>query len=607
MRLDAGRMRICHVMSADLWAGAEVQVATLASYLARCPDVSLSTILFNDGPLAGEIRRMGIEVTVLDERRQGAIEIVNALAACFRARQIDVVHTHRYKDNILATVAARLAGGPRIIRTVHGLTEPLRGWPRLKCVALEMVDRFVLRHCAAAVIAVSRHTAGALTMKGLHQPFVRHIHNGIDMVNIRATRSSNDVRRELGVGTDTPLVATVGRLTAVKAQDDFLRAARLIGTQDGRFRFVVVGEGPEEAALRRLATDLGIEDRVIFTGGRRDVYDLIAAMDVFVLPSLAEGMPMVLLEAMTLGTPVVATAVGGVPELIEHNVNGVLVRPRDPRSLADACITVASNRLWARSLAASARETVAEGFSQQANGSSIVQTYREITAIPSPEQTGPHPPDTGVFGLSRALTVALGASVMRRVRRAVATGAARWRVRRLRHDPSPLMNALRSAERILIVCQGNIIRSPFAARLVQQAVQNRAGLAVAVAEAGKVSVVSAGLSAVAGRPPHPTAAYIATAHSVDLSGHAASPIDAEAVRASDVIFVMDIAQLVAMHDRYPEAHGRTFLLTSLATDAPLEIADPVDGDEGRFQVCFDHISTAVRPIVHTLCDSPVLQ
>jgi glycosyltransferase involved in cell wall biosynthesis/protein-tyrosine-phosphatase len=590
-------MRVCHVMSADLWAGAEVQVATLSSYLARCSDVRLSVVVFNEGPLATELRRTGIDVTVVDERIHGAVDIVSTLAAHFRAWKTDIVHTHRYKDNILATAAARLAGGPRIIRTIHGLTEPMRGWSRLKCLALEAVDRLVLRHCAASVVAVSGHTAAAMTARGFSPLFVRQIYNGIDMVNTRATRCRDDVRRELGIAADAPLAGTAGRLTAVKAQDDFLRAARLIATLHPDFRFVIAGEGPEESALRQLAGDLGIASKVIFTGARRDLNDLIAAMDIFVLSSLAEGMPMVLLEAMTLGTPAVATAVGGVPELIEHNVNGVLVRPRDPRSLADACITVASNRLWARSLAASARETVAGGFSQQANGSSIVQAYREVAASPSPEPTGTRRATTGVLGLSRALTAALGAWVNRRVRRAAATAGAGWRVRRLRHDPSPLMNALRSAERILIVCQGNIIRSPFAARLVQQALHSQ----------GRVSVLSAGLSAVAGRPPHPTAAQIATTHSVDLTGHAASPIDTAAVQASDVIFVMDIEQLVAMYGRYPEARGRTFLLTSLAADTPLEIADPVDGDEARFQVCFDHISTAVRPIVHTLCGSPVVQ
>jgi L-malate glycosyltransferase len=597
MTSDMSPLRVCHVMSADLWAGAEVQVATLASYLARCPDVIVSAVLFNDGPLAAALRQAGIDVTIVDERRCSAAEIVKALTSYFHARQIEVVHTHRYKDNILATAAARLAGGARIIRTVHGLTEPLRGWQRLKCQALEIVDRFALERCASAVIAVSRHTASALITVGLNQQFVRQIHNGIDMVNIRATRSRDDLRRELGVPAGAPLVGTAGRLTAVKAQDDFLRAARLILTVNHDFRFVVVGEGPEETALKQLAVDLQIEDYVTFTGGRRDVYDLIAAMDAFVLPSIAEGVPMVLLEAMTLGTPVVATAVGGVPELIEHNENGVLVRPRDPRALADACTTVVSNQLWARSLAARAAETVAEGFSQEVNGSRVVDAYREVAATLTPGRPGALATETSVLGLARILTIALGAYVTRRGRRTLATGAARWRVRKLRHDPSPLMAALRSAKRILIVCHGNIIRSPFAARLVQQALHSQ----------GRVSVVSAGLSAVAGRPPHPTAAQIATLHSVDLTGHAAAPIDAAAVQASDVIFVMDIAQLVAMRERYPDARRRTFLLTSLAVDAPLEIADPVDGDEVRFQVCFDHISTAVRPIVRTLCGSPVLQ
>ncbi|HEU4891310.1 MAG TPA: glycosyltransferase [Vicinamibacterales bacterium] len=590
-------MRVCHVMSADLWAGAEVQVATLTSYLARSSEVTLSVVLFNDGSLAAELRRIGIDVTVVDERNHGAVDIVKALTTHFRVRQTDIVHTHRYKDNILATAAALVAGGPRIIRTVHGLTEPMRGWARLKCLALETVDWFALGHCAAAVVAVSRDTAAAMMAKGFSQQFVRQIHNGIDMVNTRATRCRDEVRREFRIAADSPLVGTAGRLTPVKAQDDFLRAAHLIARRQPDFRFVIVGEGPEESALRQLAADLGIEGQVIFTGGRRDVNDLIAAMDVFVLPSLAEGMPMVLLEAMTLGTPCVATAVGGVPELIEHHVNGVLVPPRAPRALAEACTTLASNRSWARSLAARATQTIAENFSQPANGSKVVQTYREVAATALPDQAPVQRVETGLFGLSRTLVVALAAYIIRRARRMVSTGAARWRVRRLRHDPSPLMEALRSAQRILIVCQGNIIRSPFAARLVQQALHSH----------GRISVVSAGLSAVAGRPPHPAAEHIATTHSVDLSGHAASPIDAEAVRASDVIFVMDIAQLVAMHDRYPEARTRTFLLTSLAADAPLEIADPVDGDEVRFQVCFDHISTAVRPIVHTLCGSPVLQ
>src|SRR4029453_556156 len=135
-------LHVCHVMSADLWAGAEVQVATLASYLADCPDVCLSVVLFNDGPLAAELRRRGIDVDVISEREHDALAIVRFLTAHFRTRRPEIVHTHRYKDNLLASVAATLAGVPHIIRTVHGLTEPMRGWARLKFSVFDGMYRF---------------------------------------------------------------------------------------------------------------------------------------------------------------------------------------------------------------------------------------------------------------------------------------------------------------------------------------------------------------------------------------------------------------------------------------------------------------------------------
>ena len=224
-----------------------------------------------------------------------------------------------------------------------------------------------------------------------------------------------------------------------------------------------------------------------------------------------------------------------------------------------------------------------------------MDAYRVISPAPRHESAPAMRP--GVLGLCSSLVRGLFAYASHRCAEAVEVGIERQRVRKLRRNPFRLTMALRSARCILIVCHGNIIRSPFAARLVAQALRNH----------GRVSVMSAGLAAVPGRPPHPTAVLIATARSVDLSDHAASPLAVETVAASDVIFVMDVPQLLAMHDRFPEARDRTFLLTSLASGAPLEIADPVDGDESRFQICFDHISTAVRPIVHTLCGAPGLQ
>ena len=169
-------------------------------------------------------------------------------------------------------------------------------------------------------------------------------------------------------------------------------------------------------------------------------------------------------------------------------------------------------------------------------------------------------------------------------------------MRRIRRDPGGLTAALRSAQRILIVCHGNIIRSPFAACMVAQA----------VAAHSRVSISSAGLAVVPGKPPHPTAVRIATALSVDLSSHAASPVSPEAVAASDAIFVMEADHLVTMRKRFPEAREKTFLLACLAAGTPLEIQDPFARDESEFRACFDHISRAVHPIVCALSDAPVL-
>ena len=165
----------------------------------------------------------------------------------------------------------------------------MRGWARLKFSVFERINRFALSHFAHVVIAVSRHTAAALRQSGYRPRSLQHIYNGIDMVNIRATRTRQDVRDELGYPSDSVLIGTAARLTAVKAQDDFIRAAQLMLARHSNFRFVLVGEGPEERTLKALARQMGIEGHIVFAGGRRDVHDLIAAMDVFVLPSLDEG------------------------------------------------------------------------------------------------------------------------------------------------------------------------------------------------------------------------------------------------------------------------------------------------------------------------------
>ena len=134
-------LRVCHVMSADLWAGAEVQVATTASYLMAQSEVTLTAVLLNEGKLARELRSLGVEIAVVDEHRHSAAGILAFLTRFLKIHQVDIVHTHRYKDTVLGIAAAKLAGVGHVVRTVHGLTEPMRGWDRIKFQAYDALDK----------------------------------------------------------------------------------------------------------------------------------------------------------------------------------------------------------------------------------------------------------------------------------------------------------------------------------------------------------------------------------------------------------------------------------------------------------------------------------
>ena len=575
----ASRMRVCQIMSADLWAGAEVQVATSAAYLVGRRDVELSAVLLNDGPLAGELRRLGVPVTVMDESRRGSASLLIALTRWLRHHPVDIVHTHRCKDTVLGAVAARLAGVPGVIRTIHGEAEPLRGWARLRYRIYDGLDAWTLRLSADRIVAVSRRLAGRLEGSGFGPETVLPIHNGVDLSRVHASRSRDEVRGALGIAPDALLFGTVGRLSPVKGQALFVRAAGRIRHRHPGARFLIAGDGPLRGELEAAARALGLGDAFLFLGARRDVYDLVAALDVFVLPSLHEGIPMALLEAMALGTPVVATAVGGVPELLTHRETGLLVDAGDHEGLADACVELARDPRQRRRLAARARRAVEAGFSHEHNGQALVQAYREVAAR---SRAGRHALVHAAAAIAR-----LG---RRRVRTAV-LAADRRRMERVRRDPARLKAALGRARQVLVVCHGNIYRSAFAARLLAQAVAD-----------GGASVVSGGLAAVTGAPAPPAAVSVAARFGVDLRGHAASPVTAAVVAASDVVFVMEVGQLRDLRRRFPGAREKVYLLGCLAPEWPLEVRDPYGRDTSVLQGCFEQILACVRPIVRALGD-----
>ena len=370
-------MRVCHVAMGDLWAGAEVQLLSLMRYLARLPGFECSVILFNEGRLAEELRKLPVSLTVISEQTFSPMGIAYRLAKALRKIRPDVVHTHKYKDSFIGTLVARSLGIPYVVRIVHGLPEPFMGLRNAKMVAYTAADRLMTGWLVDRVVAVSSDIERVLI--GLYgSNRVSCIHNGIDLAAVRVTTSREALRRKWQIPEDAVVIGTVGRLVPVKGHAILLDATRILQASIGNVALVLVGDGPLRKDLEANAKRLGLEKSVIFAGQQDQSYDFMNMMDVFVLPSLHEGIPMVVLEALALQRPVVATRVGGIPEVIEHGQTGFLAEPSDASSLARLLQRLVEDLPMAVSIGKAGRTRVEEKFTARTMAGKTAELYEQV-------------------------------------------------------------------------------------------------------------------------------------------------------------------------------------------------------------------------------------
>ena len=368
---------ICHVAVGDLWAGAEVQLKVLLSKLVCRAEINLSVILFNEGRLEKEIGSLGIPVKVFPENRWGSGKIFLELVREFKKSNIRIIHTHKYKDTILAAPAAKLCGISHVVRTVHGLSEPFEGLQAFKMSLYEAIERTVHRSCVDSIIAVSSQIEARYKAEG-EVSSVTCIRNGIDLEGKSVQTDRWRTRKELSVDSETCLIGTLGRLTPVKGILYLLQAARILLGRGTNVKVLIVGEGSIRQDLLTQMHDLGISDNVVFLGHREDSDELLQALDIFVLPSLSEGIPMALLEAMAASRPIVASRVGGIPEIIEDGVDGYLVEPMDVNNLAERCRRLIESPDVARKMGEHGRKRVEREFSATAMADRVVSVYKEL-------------------------------------------------------------------------------------------------------------------------------------------------------------------------------------------------------------------------------------
>lgn len=367
------RLSLALCAPGELWGGVEQCVETLASRLTTL-GIPVIVITLFDGPLRARLEQSGIAVTVAagsgpyDPR--AVVEIVRVL----RRHRVNVLHTHGYKATILGAIAAKTVGA-RLVRTEHGRLEPSAGIERLKMSVHERMEIMASRYAADAVVFVSNdvrcHSATTGTAR-----IERVIYNGIEPFSV-SDDESRQVREDLSDTAGAFRVGIVGRIVPVKGHSYLLEAFRIIGSSLNA-RLYVFGEGPLENEHRRFSEAAGLANGVRFMGFKRNVRAYLKSLDVLVMPSLHEGLPYTLLEAMYSKVPVIASRVGGLAEVIDHGVTGILVPPADPSALAAAIERLYRDPKLRDSLAKNGFAKTCEQFLVDSMTASYIDVYTSI-------------------------------------------------------------------------------------------------------------------------------------------------------------------------------------------------------------------------------------
>ncbi len=363
-------VRVVEIMATGTNGGAQEHVYSLLSRLDRTR-YQPTVISLSPGSAERRIAALGIPVHVIDEPDDAiAVGAVTALLADLRP---EVVHNHMYRAELVGTRAALAlaeVGRPRpfVVGTVHS--------SRLRSVD----DREVLARLTPHMdhlIAVSRAIEQKIADERPSSVPVSLIYNGVDLVRYDHTDPCCTLREEYGLPEAAQIVGVVARLEPEKGHPTLLEAWPAVVARVPLARLLVVGEGSRREALEAQAAALGIADTVVFTGRRDDVPAVTAALDVAVLPSYREAQGLTILEAMALSRPVVASAVGGIPEMIEDGRTGLLVPPHDADALAAAIVRLLTDHAYADMLARGGHDLVHERFCVELMVYAIEEIYDE--------------------------------------------------------------------------------------------------------------------------------------------------------------------------------------------------------------------------------------
>lgn len=348
------------------WGGIESHSDILASTLVKRGHNVIMGCQVN-GFITTEAAKLKIPARKVRIINSGDVAAIIKMVKISSQENIELIIANHGREYWPAALAAKFSGA-RIVFVRHQTD-------RLKSTTCLLVNRFVDR-----VVAVSGAVREALIKSGISPEKITLIPNSIVLARFNPTRiDKQKVRKELGIDGAAVVIGTVGKLNRGKGVYEALYAFNRLAPEYPQLKLLFVGEGPERGPLEQEVKKLGIDDRVVFAGMRRDVERMYAAMDIFVLPSTCdEAFGMVIIEAMAMEKPVIGTTVGGIPAIINHNVTGLLVPPADEAGLSAALARYIEDRNLALRIARNGRRFVEDRFSDETSGDKFEAVFKRL-------------------------------------------------------------------------------------------------------------------------------------------------------------------------------------------------------------------------------------
>jgi len=376
-------MRILHLISSVGLFGAERVAVELSKSLKKTyhcePILGVIRNVYNPHEeISEEAKRNDILYTVFSCRNQLDFKLVFSIREFIKKNRVDIIHCHGYKSNFYGLLASK-GQVPSVTTNHNWLTAhwKLKTYCFLDSLWIRFFDR---------IVAVSNEVKKDMLSYKIPEEKIRVIDNGIALERFEKLVETKNMKNQLGFEEKIRIIGTIGSLVIEKGHIYLLEAARQIldGVKD--LKFLIIGDGPLRKQLEEKSERLGIKKDVIFMGQRKDIPELLMAMDIFVLPSIKEGLPVVLLEAMAAKRPVIATRVGAIPKVIENKDIGILVEPKDIKGLRDAIINLINDPGRMNLLAREGFNRVCMNFSSDEMGKHYLKLYKEITnPIPLPD------------------------------------------------------------------------------------------------------------------------------------------------------------------------------------------------------------------------------